>query len=86
MGEVIVTFKVLPESVDADLEVIAEKLKDLSNGRFNSIEKEPIAFGLIALKPSYVVSDRGGVVDDLEAEIVGIIGVKSSEVVDLSLV
>jgi elongation factor 1-beta len=86
MGMVLVTLKVMPEGVDSNLEEMAGRLKAISAGRFNSLEKEPIAFGLVALKPSYVVGDEGGVTEKLEEEIKGVEGVKNVEIVGVSLV
>ncbi|GBE57017.1 MAG TPA: elongation factor 1-beta [Euryarchaeota archaeon] len=86
MGRVLVTLKILPDGVESNLDELTEKLKNLDVGKFNSIEKEPIAFGLVALKPSYVVEDSGGVSDLLEEKAREIAGVKAAEVVDATLV
>ncbi len=86
MGMVLVTLKVLPDGVESNLDEITEELKNLGVGKFNSIEKEPIAFGLVALKPSYVVEDSGGVSDLLEEKVREVSGVKAAEVVDATLV
>ncbi len=86
MGNVLVTLKVMPDGLESNLDEITQKLKNLDFGKFNSIEKEPIAFGLVALKPSYVVEDTGGVSDMLEEKIGEISGVKTAEVVDATLV
>ena len=86
MGKVLVTFKVMPEGLESNLDEMALKLKSIGIGRFNSLEKVPIAFGLIALKPSYLVDDVGGVTEGLEEKIMGIVGVKTVEVVDVTLV
>jgi len=86
MGNVLVTLKVLPDGVESNLDEITESLKNIGIGKFNSVEKEPIAFGLVALKPSYVVKDSGGVSDLLEEKVSEIAGVKAAEVVDATLV
>ena len=86
MGSVLVTLKVMPDGLESNLDDISEALKNLGIGKFNSIEKEPIAFGLMALKPSYVVEDVGGVSDMLEEKVREITGVKTAEVVDATLV
>lgn len=86
MGNVLVTFKVMPEGPDSNLENISRDLENITVGRFNSIEKEPIAFGLVALKPSYIVEDAGGVSDLLEGKIIEIKGVRTAEVIDATLV
>jgi translation elongation factor aEF-1 beta len=86
MGRVLVTLKVMPDGPHSNLEDLEEKLKGVSIGKFNSIDREPIAFGLVALKPSYVVEDAGGIADSLEEKIRTISGVKAAEIVDATLV
>jgi translation elongation factor aEF-1 beta len=86
MGDVLVILKVMPEGLESDIEEISKDLENIGIGKFNSLEKEPIAFGLMALKPSYVVEDTGGVSDLLEEKIKEIRGVKTAEVISASLV
>ncbi|RMF90245.1 MAG: elongation factor 1-beta [Methanobacteriota archaeon] len=86
MGDVLVTLKVMPEGVDSDLKVIEDRLREVDAGRFNSLEKVPIAFGLVALKATYVVADEGGAAERLEEAIKGIEGVKTVETIEASLV
>ncbi len=86
MGSVLLTLRVMPEGLDVDLDEVATSLKNIGVGRFNSIEREAIAFGLVALKPSYVVNDEGGVSDMLEEKIRRINGVRTAEVVQATLV
>lgn len=86
MGRVLVTLKVLPEGVDTNLDGITGELEKLGVGKFNNLVKEPIAFGLVALKASYVVDDMGGVSEELEKKICKIEGVRSAEVIDATLV
>jgi len=53
MGVVALKIKIMPESIDTDLEVIKKKIEEsiMQAGaiRINSIEIEPIAFGLKAI-------------------------------------
>ena len=86
MGNVIVTFKIMPKSVDVDIESIMEKIKKIEGAKLNSIEKKPVAFGLFSVNASFIVKDAAGVVDELEEKIKKIEGVQSIEVVDLSLI
>lgn len=86
MGKVLVILKVLPEGVDVDIDSISEKIKTIGVGSFNDIQVEPVAFGLVALKPSFVVEDAGGVSEELESRISEIDGVRSAEVIDATLV
>jgi elongation factor 1-beta len=82
MGEVLVTLKVMPESPDVDLQRLKDAIEKLEcNGRFNKIEEEPIAFGLVALKPSFVVAESEGTTDELEEAIRNIKGVRDVRVI-----
>lgn len=84
MAEVLVTFKVLPAEAGLDIEELSNRIKDLKIAGLKSVEKEPIAFGLIALKPSFVTKDAEGVADEIEAALKGIDGVGEVEVIAVS--
>ena len=68
MGDVLITYKIMPNGVDADLEgmksEIIEKVKTI--GKIVNFEIQPIAFGLKALILKIVVKDEGGITDKLE--------------------
>ena len=82
MGDVIVTFKVMPSSGDADM---AELEKAISEKvRPNRMAKEPIAFGLVALKVTKLIPDAGGELDKIEAALRAIDGVGEVEVEEMS--
>ncbi len=80
MAEVLLTLKIMPASADSDLEAISEGLKKISSGRFNSVEKEPIGFGIVALKAGFVVTEEEGASERLEEEIKKIESVGEVEV------
>lgn len=84
MGEVLVTFKVMPSEPGADLSAIENAVKDIKIARINKIEREPVAFGIVALKPSFVVEDAEGGAEEIEGRIKKIPGVGSAEVVDVT--
>ena len=84
MAEVLVTFKVMPNGVDTDLEEVSGEIKKISIAKLNNIEKEPIAFGLVALKPSFVAEDTGKVTDEIEAALKDIKGVGGAEVTEVT--
>lgn len=86
MGKVMVTFKVMPESLDIDINKISKDISEIKEWRINKIEKKPIAFGLVALNASFVIDDAGGIVEKIEERIKGIEGVKSAEVIDVTLI
>ncbi len=81
MAEVLLTLKIMPASADTDLEAISESLKNVSSGRFNNLEKEPIGFGIVALKAGFVVPEEEGASDKLEEEIKKIEGIGEVEIV-----
>ena len=87
MALVVVTLKVMPESVDVDLKELEAKVKKeiiryAGEGDMR-IQIEPIAFGLKALKIIFVVDESKGGTDDLEKKISSLDGVNSVQVVDV---
>lgn len=84
MAEVLVTLKVMPEDAGTDLGSMESEIKKLREARFNSVEKEPIAFGLVALKPSFVMDDAEGATEKLEEALRQVKGVGGVEVVQVT--
>lgn len=82
MSEVKVTFKIMPESGETDISSLENQIK--SRADVKSIEKEPIAFGLVALKVTAAVMDAEGVVDKVEEELRALKGVGEVEVTEVS--
>ncbi|MBW2982084.1 elongation factor 1-beta [Candidatus Woesearchaeota archaeon] len=87
MAQVIVTLKIMPESVDIDLSKITEeaknKITDFAGAGEMKVEEKPIAFGLKALNIIFVMDESKGSTDDLEDSISDIQGVQSVEVTDV---
>ena len=83
----IVTMKIMPVSPDTDLEKIkieaTKKIEDYSSSLEVKDEIEPVAFGLKALKLTFVMDENKGSPDDLESDLAGIEGVNSVETVDV---
>ncbi len=80
MGEVMVVLKVFPSEPGKEGEV-ERALKGLKTGEVAEIKKEPIAFGLFALKVGVVLANRKeGEMSSLEKEVKGIPGVNEVEV------
>jgi elongation factor 1-beta len=84
MAEVLVTFKIMPEDADTNMDGIVKKIKELKDVRLNNIEREPIAFGLVALKPSFIAADAEGVADKIEDALKKIEGVGGAEVIEVT--
>ncbi|MEK6826005.1 MAG: elongation factor 1-beta [Nanoarchaeota archaeon] len=86
MGIVLVTFKIMPESVDVDLDEIQKEAKNLIEkfgGKVSGFEKEPVAFGLNALITRFSLDEKISNLDPLEDNIRNIDGVMSVDVTDV---
>ena len=81
MAEVIVTFKVMPSSTDIDLDDLENKVKEAVNPE--KIEREPIAFSLVALKVVKMIPDAGGVLEETEGKLKAVEGVGEVEVLEM---
>lgn len=84
MAEVLVLLRIMPEGVDTDLDDVVDKMKTIGQARFQGVEREPIAFGLVALRSTFVVQDEAGATDRLEEAVRGIQGVSGVEVLAAS--
>lgn len=87
MGKAIVTMKIMPESPDVDLEAVQVKALELvakfaGEGQTKN-EIEPVAFGIKALKITFVMDEDLGSPDALEEPIQAIEGVNSFEIIDV---
>ncbi len=85
MGDVLVTYKIMPDGVDVDINKMKKDVEEKLNGvaRINDFSEEPIAFGLKALIVRVIVKDEGGITDKIESmlsEIENVQGVVVSEV------
>jgi len=87
MANAIITIKIMPESPDIDLNNISAeieaKIDSFAGEGDRKKEIEPIAFGLKALKITFVMDEKKGGTEPLENEISKIEGVQSVEVVDV---
>ena len=87
MAQVVVTLKIMPESPEIDLNSIETQAKvkifDFSQNKEMKTEQEPIAFGLKAIKITFVMDESKGSTEALEGNIKNIAGVNSVEVVDV---
>ena len=78
MAEVAVTLRLMPESIEVDLKKLETKLRE--RVKVHSVSREPIAFGLEALKIIAVIKDAEGGTDPLESELSSIPGVGNVQV------
>lgn len=88
MASVIVTMKIMPSSPDVDYDAItaaAVEKVDAYTGKDadKKTELEPIAFGLKAVKVTFVMDEDKGSTDALETSLGEIEGVQSVETADV---
>ena len=82
MGDVAVILRVMPEDTEVDLAKLEQQIRE--KVKVFAVEREPIAFGLEALRLVTVVEDKEGGTEPIEREISSIPGVDSVEVVGLT--
>lgn len=87
MANVVATVQIMPESPSVDLAKIeAEAKKRITKfagkGDMRSVQ-EPIAFGLKALKITFIMNEAQGSTEPLEKDLSSIPGVNSVEVIDV---
>lgn len=86
MAKVVVTLKIMPDDVSADLNQISSSALQLVKDYGADQTKhdiEPIAFGLKAVKILFVMEESKGSTDELEKSISSLPGVGSVEVTDV---
>lgn len=81
-GSVIVTFKIMPEGVETDLDTLEKDIKKEINPQ--RMERIPIAFGLNAIQIIKLVDEVEGEMDRVTDKIKSIKGVREVEVVGLT--
>ena len=80
MGKVVALVRIMPESVDVDMEKLeADLRKKLPS--IQDVGVEPIAFGLKALKIAVIVEDNEGGTDAVEQALAAVPGVSQAETV-----
>ena len=89
MGKVVVSVKIMPKSPDVDLEKVEAKVKEVlkeKKGTVHKVDKTPIAFGLVALNVSYIITEEEaeGGTDPIDEAIKEIEGVNDAETTDVT--
>jgi len=88
MGKVAVTFKLMPVSVDTDLNAIKDSVKKSvarhKDMQLKIMEEKPVAFGLKSLDILIILPDVS--ISELEDELTKITGVASVEAGNVTLI
>jgi elongation factor 1-beta len=80
MGDVIVIFRIMPETME-DYEGIKKELEKLKPQR---LEEDPIAFGIKAWKFTKIIPDEEGTLPALEDKLAKIKGIQSVDTITVS--
>ena len=87
MANAIVTVKIMPVSPDVDLDAVEKTAKEtiasFAGEGETRTEIEPIAFGLKAVKITFVIDEKKGSPDVISEKIEEIEGVNSAEISDV---
>lgn len=81
-GSVMVTFKIMPDSVETDMVSLEKIIKEKINPSKSEII--PIAFGLKSLVIIKVIPERDGELERVEQKIRSIPGVKEVEITNVA--
>jgi len=85
MGKVAARIKVMPQNPEIDLDDLTERLEDAlpEGAKISRVDREDVAFGLIALFPTVIIPDEAGgteAVEDAFADVEGVESVGVDEV------
>ncbi len=87
MANVVVTVKIMPDSIEAELDSIQEQalqhIKAFTKNEETKVEIEPVAFGLKAIKITFVMDESQGSPESLEKDISALENVMSCETIDV---
>lgn len=85
MGDVAATMKIMPESIDTNLDELKTKLEAVipQGASLYSSKIEPVAFGLKALILVIMVGDLEGGTEQVEEAFAKVSGVESVQVTEL---
>ena len=82
VADVIVGFKVMPKTVEENLDELEKKIREAIQP--NKIDRQPIAFGLVAFLLVKIVQDEAGAIDAIEQKLRAIDAVGEVEVTGMT--
>jgi elongation factor 1-beta len=86
VGEVAITYRIMPESADVNLTELSDKVAETSRSvaKLQGMQEKPIAFGLSAILIRVIIEDKEGGPDEIETALTKIEGVQTVEVMDMT--
>jgi len=79
MGKVAAQIKVMPQDPEIDLDALEDRLKAAlpEGAEISRIDRDDVAFGLVALLPTVIVPDEAGGTEAVEEAFADVEGVES---------
>ncbi len=87
MGNVLVTYRIMPEGTEVSTAELKAKVEALGKAAKRvEVVEEPFAFGLKVLIAKFIVEDGSGLADKIEDGLAKLGGVSSVECLELGLI
>ena len=82
MGKVAARMKVMPQSPDVDLDALQDRLENAlpEGAKISRVDREDVAFGLVAVFPTVIIPDEAGGTDAVEYAFGSVEAVESVDV------
>jgi len=82
MGKVAARMKVMPEGPEEDIDALQDRLENAlpEGAKISRVDREDVAFGLVALFPTVVIPDEAGGTDAVEDAFGSVEAVESVDV------
>ena len=82
MGKVAAMMKVMPEGPEEDIDALQDRLENAlpEGAKISRVDREDVAFGLVALFPTVVIPDEAGGTDAVEDAFGSVEAVESVDV------
>ncbi|RLG14607.1 MAG: elongation factor 1-beta [Candidatus Nanohalarchaeota archaeon] len=84
--KVLVSFKIMPTSVECDFSKLQEAIKEKHKGKVENFKIEDVAFGLKMLRALYLIEDKSGITDELQEDLEKIEQIESVECDSVTLI
>lgn len=86
MGNVLVTYRIMPEGTEVSTKALREQVEAVGKvAQRVEVAEEPFAFGLKVLVAKFIVEDGAGLTDKIEERLNKLPGVSSVECLELGL-